>query len=55
MKFNLVSLGLAAMVLAGTGLSPSIWAEVAVSDGEQISAVVESVNLTTRHVLLRGP
>ena len=53
MKFNVV--GLAATLLAITALPPTIGAAATVSDEEQISAVVDSVDLVTRQVLLRGP
>jgi hypothetical protein len=53
MKLNVVSL--AATLLAITFLPPTIGAAATVSDEEQISAVVDSVDLVTRQVLLRGP
>jgi len=46
---------LAVMVLAGIGVSLSSALAVTVTDEDQISATVESVDQAARHVLLRGP
>jgi hypothetical protein len=55
MKLSVVRFSLAATALACACLLPSIGRPVTVSDEDQISAVVESVDQTSRHVLLRGP
>ena len=55
MKLNVVRFSLAATAFACTGLLPSIGRAVTASDEDQIRAVVESVDLTSRHVSLRGP
>jgi len=55
MRLNFARISIAAMVLTGIGSPLSSSWGVTVSDEDQISATVESVDQAERHVLLRGP